>query len=165
MTCLNGECMHPALACDKRSVCLSEEECQANEAITYLSTILQGQCRQSEYQCARSEECISVSFLCDFKKHCADGSDEEGCDYPSCTVDEFQCANGQCISAASRCDLIVDCISGSDEEMCTDSSVGFQCYDSRWLPAHAQCDGQRDCSGKNWEDETSECGEFKVEVP
>ncbi len=43
-----------------------------------------------------------------------------------------------------------------------DSSVGFQCYDSRWLPAHAQCDGQRDCAGKNWEDETIDCGKFGV---
>ncbi|XP_072043070.1 uncharacterized protein [Amphiura filiformis] len=159
--CTNGECRHRTLACDTRSVCLPEEECEAKEAMTYLSTILQGQCRQQEYQCARSGECISVSFLCDFKKHCADGSDEEECDYPSCTGDEFQCANGQCISASSRCDLIVDCLSGSDEDMCTDSSVGFQCYDGRWLPAHAQCDGQRDCAGKNWEDETAECGIYQ----
>ena len=38
------------------------------------------------------------------------------------------------------------------------SSNGFQCYDGTWLPAHALCDGQRDCAGKNWEDEYLQCG-------
>ena len=38
------------------------------------------------------------------------------------------------------------------------SSYGFQCYDGTWLPVHAFCDGQRDCAGKNWEDEHQLCG-------
>ena len=45
----------------------------------YLSAILQGQCQSWEYQCKRSGECVPISFLCDFKRHCEDGSDEEEC--------------------------------------------------------------------------------------
>ena len=40
------------------------------------------------------------------------------------------------------------------------SAVGFQCYDGSWLPEYAFCDGQRDCSGKNWEDEPQLCRKF-----
>ena len=36
---------------------------------------------------------------------------------------------------------------------------GFQCYDGTWLPSSRYCDGQRDCAGKNWEDEPLECCE------
>ena len=38
-----------------------------------------------------------------------------------------------------------------------ESSSGFQCYDGTWIPSHSLCDGQRDCAGKNWEDEPMEC--------
>ncbi len=78
-----------------------------DEPMDYLSSILRGECGQSEYQCARSMECISASFLCDFKQHCLDGSDEEECgkyepiDYLSsilrgeCGLSEYQCARGR----------------------------------------------------------------------
>ena len=49
------------------------------EASTYLSAILRGQCQSWEYQCKKSGECVPISFLCDFKRHCEDGSDEEEC--------------------------------------------------------------------------------------
>lgn len=42
----------------------------------------------------------------------------------------------------------------------TASSVGnFQCFSGKLIPFHTQCDGYRDCSGKNWEDEPESCGE------
>ena len=43
------------------------------------SNLLQKSCRRGEFQCQRSGECISVSFLCDFITQCEDNSDEELC--------------------------------------------------------------------------------------
>ena len=41
--------------------------------------MIRGECRAGEFQCLRSKECISVSFLCDFNQDCVDASDEEFC--------------------------------------------------------------------------------------
>ncbi|XP_072020979.1 uncharacterized protein [Amphiura filiformis] len=116
-----------------------------------------GDCGIGMFQCSRSGECIPISFLCDFLINCHDGSDEDQCVYPECNEDDYTCSDGQCIDKSKRCDLIKDCTTGSDEELCGQSIVGFQCYDGTWLPAHAYCDGQRDCAGKNWEDEPLYC--------
>ncbi|XP_072021058.1 uncharacterized protein [Amphiura filiformis] len=160
--CSNGECIHKIFACADSKECLANKECEKG-ILQESSRIIGGSCRPGEFQCLRSHECISVSFLCDFITHCEDTSDEESCVYPPCQADEYTCSNGQCISSSKRCDLVSDCVSKSDEDMCDETKDSFQCYDGTWLPAHAQCDGQRDCSGKNWEDESlSECGIYQT---
>ncbi|XP_072046391.1 uncharacterized protein [Amphiura filiformis] len=153
VACKNGECIHRIHACLPSSGC--QEQCNLPVEGTIAS--IHGHCRLGEFQCKRSAECVSVSFLCDYVIHCIDGSDEEGCYYPECKPDEYVCSNGQCIDGAKRCDLITDCITGSDEQRCDASNVGIQCYDGTWIPTHAYCDGQRDCAGKNWEDESLQC--------
>ena len=48
---------------------------------------------------------------------------------------------------------------------CPDTlSTGYQCYDGSFIPLHAYCDGQRDCAGKNWEDEPESCGKLSFRV-
>ena len=43
-----------------------------------------------------------------------------------------------------------------------EKSKGFQCFDGSWIPINQFCDGHRDCSGKNWEDEPLECCKLKL---
>ncbi|XP_072018426.1 CD320 antigen-like [Amphiura filiformis] len=114
-------------------------------------------CRPDQFRCDNGQ-CVSITYLCDFTTQCDDGTDENKCAYPKCESGQFTCDNGQCIANHRRCDLISDCLDNSDEISCDESLIGFQCFDGTWLPAHAYCDGQRDCSGKNWEDEPIECG-------
>ena len=71
----------------------------------------------------------------------------------NCTLDEFQCSNGDCIQKRWVCDGMADCADKSDEMRCGDSSVAVscnpttelrcasgQCLDIKW-----RCDGERDC--------------------
>ena len=43
-----------------------------------------------------------------------------------------------------------------------EKNKGFQCFDGSWIPINKFCDGHRDCSGKNWEDEPLECCKLKL---
>jgi hypothetical protein len=38
-----------------------------------------GGCRANQFQCKTSKKCISKRLVCNNKKNCKDGSDEEGC--------------------------------------------------------------------------------------
>ena len=72
----------------------------------------------------------------------------------NCTVDEFQCSNGDCIQKRWVCDGTADCPDQSDETRCGNSSLDLtcnprtelrcgqtgQCLDIKW-----KCDGERDC--------------------
>ncbi|XP_072017119.1 uncharacterized protein [Amphiura filiformis] len=164
-TCLNGECSHAIFSC-QYSGCLPDSVCDTRKEVTTTETsrrlMLRGNCLLGEFQCSRSSECIPVSFLCDFISQCNDGSDEEQCYFPPCEDAQHTCLDGQCIDAAKQCDLVKDCVTGSDEHFCDESPVGVQCYDGTWLPIHAYCDGQRDCAGKNWEDEDTDCALYQA---
>ncbi|XP_072178152.1 uncharacterized protein [Diadema setosum] len=171
--CGSGECVHNVYVCDRHTDCTdgsdeSPELCPPpGKVLTQVTTVTSSPltiqsdteelpvCRSNFFRC-KSGECISVSFFCDFIKHCADGSDEE-CEYPTCSEDSFSCDNGQCIPISQRCDLLPQCIDGSDEIACQSSNVGFQCYDSTWFPLRILCDGVKDCPGNSWEDEPNYC--------
>ncbi|XP_072030112.1 uncharacterized protein [Amphiura filiformis] len=118
-------------------------------------------CGEGKFRCSLGGECISITYVCDFIPHCLDNSDEEQCEYRSCDhASEFECNNKQCVDVKRRCDLQEDCWDKSDEMFCEIAHDGFQCYDGTWLPSHAFCDGQRDCTGKNWEDEPPYCHNY-----
>ncbi|XP_065167955.1 low-density lipoprotein receptor-related protein 1 [Atheta coriaria] len=68
-----------------------------------------------------------------------------------CSLNHFQCNNGQCIPLYWKCDTAPDCSDGSDEpESCQeerDCHPGqFQCqYTHKCLPTGFVCDGEFDC--------------------
>ncbi|XP_056594756.1 SCO-spondin [Triplophysa dalaica] len=105
-------------------------------------------CVEGQFVC-RSFGCVEAALVCDGRKDCADGSDEERCGavtpVPSpitptqrpqvprpCSVKQFSCWSGECVSLGRRCDLRRDCADGSDEQDC------FDCILSPWS-SWSQC--------------------------
>ncbi|KAJ8982651.1 hypothetical protein NQ317_019052 [Molorchus minor] len=111
----------------------------------------QNKCADNEFECSDTK-CISLSWKCDKRIDCSDGSDESDCDItPSfCNEDEFQCATHKCIKKEFRCDGDDDCEDWSDEDDCPripgNCVAGeFKCNSGKCVPERYICDKQRDC--------------------
>jgi hypothetical protein len=73
-------------------------------------------CVYNQFTCGDGT-CIPMVFICDGKKDCAGGEDENNCNL-RCGPGTFQCTGGrpQCISMADRCTGNVKCADGSDQK-------------------------------------------------
>jgi len=121
------------------------------------------------WKCQNATQCISESMLCDGKKDCENGSDEQEC--PICRKDEVKCLDrSKCIPKRWLFDRFEDCDDGLDEKSCQFyqySGLGNcticqggkysrkcpneqKCIRTSWI-----CDGIEDCS--NGEDEHKDC--------
>ena len=92
-------------------------------------------CRSYEFACRSTNagpigRCILKKWVCDGKRDCSDGSDEEACHgIKLCRLNEFKCRNGSCIDISKKCNMVSDCPDGDDESSCGMFSVHW-CYEA-----------------------------------
>ncbi|GFR58418.1 low density lipoprotein receptor [Elysia marginata] len=109
-----------------------------------------GQCPADEFQC-KNGRCITLAWKCDLQDDCHDNSDEQGCNYPTCTDDYFRCNSGKCIPERWFCDGHADCPDNSDEDVqqCTKAKCPdgfFHCNKSgKCISEDWKCDGEENC--------------------
>ncbi|XP_076348454.1 uncharacterized protein LOC143246122 [Tachypleus tridentatus] len=128
-TCINGTCQ-----------CVTDStSCNAHKT----------GCHKNTFQC-RNGQCVSWFFVCDGKRNCIDGSDEDECISYMCPKEAFQCNNGLCISRSLVCNGRWECPDGSDEARCykgiTCDKYSFQCNSGHCLPQHTLCNSVTDCN-------------------
>jgi hypothetical protein len=149
--CDDGQCIEGHLKCDDNYQC-SDKSDEKNCNFT---------CAENQLQCKTVDKCFNATQLCDKKKNCPDGSDEdeEMCKIP-CPLNNFKCASGQCIPKDFECDKKIDCVDASDEhDQCITPCKAplkpckdvFYCIEESWF-----CNGFYDCPDKSDE---ANCGE------
>ncbi|XP_049909724.1 low-density lipoprotein receptor-related protein 4-like [Epinephelus moara] len=76
-------------------------------------------CNKPSMLCRHTSVCISQAQLCDGKKDCPDGDDEDACVMTCPSKDDFKCKDSKsCISRSLVCDGRSHCRDGSDEVNC-----------------------------------------------
>lgn len=149
--------------------CKTTDQCQARDPYSHC---LYGICRciantshcnefntgcfNDTFQC-RNGQCISWYFVCNGRKNCEDGSDEEECIPFNCPKEAFQCADGSCIPRSKVCNGRADCTDGDDEKKCFDTcnAKAFRCGDGACLPQYSYCNAIISCRDGSDEDYNS----------
>ncbi|XP_077974467.1 prolow-density lipoprotein receptor-related protein 1-like isoform X1 [Styela clava] len=175
-----GQCIHSSKLCDTEFDCvhrngtidISDEDtrhtcCEQCSLLAHFfaETKYKQNCKTTEFSCENTTKCVRQDFICDHDNDCGDNSDEKNCSLTkgpvaNCSVEFFQCDNGECIPWSYRCDLDQDCSDGSDEICdfkCTESEFKCEtsgsCIDKEYI-----CDEENDCNDGSDE---KNCGEIK----
>uniref|UniRef100_A0A3Q3F4Z8 Low-density lipoprotein receptor-related protein 1-like n=1 Tax=Labrus bergylta TaxID=56723 RepID=A0A3Q3F4Z8_9LABR len=131
-------------------------------------------CNSPSVLCQRTSICLAQTQLCDGKRDCPDGSDEESCVTTCPSKEDFKCKDrSSCISRSLVCDGRSHCLDGSDEVDCATVAspapranilkcrTGSKpCKDGTECVLYSHlCDGEEDC--RDGSDEQG-CGSTEV---
>jgi hypothetical protein len=123
----------------------------SSSTVASTSTGLSDCIPDSSHPCDGGATCIPIGQVCDGVQHCADASDEVGCEQP-CNGTDFTCNDGSCIPTAFECDGEADCPGGEDEAFAMCGGVPCEeegtlpCFDGICMRRTDVCDGQLECS-------------------
>ncbi|KAM3845339.1 prolow-density lipoprotein receptor-related protein 1 [Vipera latastei] len=157
-TCAAGtfQCPNTYLCVPQRWLCDGDRDCPdgADETVS-AGCLYNNTCDEREFMC-NNQQCIPKHFVCDHDDDCGDGSDESpDCEYPTCSSNEFRCANGRCLSNKLwACDGEFDCHDQSDEapknprcsspeSKCNDTF--YLCHNEQCISNSLLCDNNDDC--------------------
>ncbi|XP_076158573.1 uncharacterized protein lrp13b [Alosa pseudoharengus] len=131
-------------------------------------------CRFPSVLCEGTSLCISQTQLCDGRRDCPDGADEQGCVKSCFNTAHFLCKDRRkCIERNLVCDGRSHCFDGSDEVGCPTVATKISkttplkcrlgskaCRDGSECVLHSHvCDGEKDCRDGSDEDGCDLCQE------
>ena len=97
VVCPSGYWTHKFLACDTQSACHHNDDSVRSSRNDVISLVTLCQSPLSAlFTCRDRMEQVAYSLVCDHSQDCLDASDEDFCDYPSCSGSwQFECNNKQ----------------------------------------------------------------------
>lgn len=131
ITCRNGHCIRYGDRCDGENDCgdhSDERKCS--------------KCKENQFNCEHSRECIPLSWKCNGVVDCEQGEDEKDITCKCMNPNEFRCKSRGCVAMDTLCDGFSDCDDSSDEELC-DSSV--KVIPGKYGPRHYDCHCEGHC--------------------